>query len=254
MSDHSFRKHVMEHTPAAICARLAGGPSHSYLSDFVYGAIDGTVTTFAIVAGVEGAALAAPVVCILGTVNLLADGFSMAASNFLATRTERLELEKARHTEREHIARFPEGEREEIRQVFAKKGFSGETLERIVEVITADEERWVQTMLTEELGLRLTSPSPWRAALTTFLAFVLVGLVPLLSYFLNALWPGLITSEFHMSCVLTAMTFFGVGALKSWFIHEPWYRTGMVTLTVGGIAAVVAYLVGYFLRQILALP
>ncbi|MCS7015350.1 MAG: VIT1/CCC1 transporter family protein [Gemmatales bacterium] len=251
MTDTALSQHEREHTPAAIRARLASGPTHSYLRDFVYGAIDGTVTTFAIVAGVEGAALSAKVVCILGLVNLLADGFSMAASNFLATRTEQLQLEKARHTEREHIARFPEGEREEIRQLFAQKGFRGEVLEQIVEVITADEERWVQTMLTEELGLRLVSPSPWRAASMTFLAFVLVGLVPLASYLAASIWPAWQTYAFSTSCLLTAGTFFTVGALKSLFLQEPWYRTGAVTLGVGGIAAVVAYCVGYLLKHIL---
>jgi VIT1/CCC1 family predicted Fe2+/Mn2+ transporter len=240
--------HELEHTPSAIRERLALGPTHSYLRDFVYGAIDGTVTTFAIVAGVEGASLSAGVVCILGVVNLLADGFSMAASSFLATRTEQLQLEKARQIEREHIARFPEGEREEIRQLFAQKGFSGEILEQIVEVITADEERWVQTMLTEELGLRLSGPSPWRAAVTTFLAFVGVGIVPLLSYFVGIFWPMAIPHAFWISCVLTGLAFFTVGAMKSQFIHEPWYWTATVTFLLGGFAAVVAYIVGFVLR------
>lgn len=242
------KQHELEHTPSAIRERLALGPVHSYLRDFVYGAIDGTVTTFAIVAGVEGASLSAGVICILGMVNLLADGFSMAASNFLATRTEQLQLEKARQTEREHIARFPEGEREEIRQLFAQKGFSGDTLERIVEVITADQERWVQTMLTEELGLRLSSPSPWRAAVATFVAFVAVGIVPLLPYFAGIFSPRLAGFAFSVSCVVTGLAFFIVGAMKSQFIHEPWYWTGTVTFLVGGGAAVVAYLVGLVLH------
>jgi VIT1/CCC1 family predicted Fe2+/Mn2+ transporter len=251
MAAKDLDQHELEHTPAAIRSRLANEPVHSYLRDFVYGAIDGAVTTFAVVAGVEGASLPVQVVCILGIVNLLADGFSMAASNFLATRTERLQLEKARQTEREHIARFPEGEREEIRQVFAKKGFTGEVLEQIVEVITADEERWVQTMLTEELGLRLSSPSPWRAALTTFWAFVLVGLVPLLPYFLAIPWPGFQAQAFAVACTLTAVAFFVVGAMKSRFIYEPWYWTGTITLVVGGLAALVAYVTGFILKYVL---
>lgn len=252
MTAEKLDQHELEHTPAAIRARLASGPVHSYLRDFVYGAIDGTVTTFAVVAGVEGAALSAQIICILGIVNLLADGFSMAASNFLATRTEQLQLEKARHTERQHIARFPEGEREEIRQLFAQKGFGGDTLERIVEVITSDEERWVQTMLTEELGFRLSYPSAWRAALSTFVAFVVVGLVPLASYFVALIWPTVLEFAFAISCLLTGLAFFTVGAMKSRFVHEPWYWTGTITLAVGGAAAIVAYLVGFLLRYLLA--
>ena len=72
-----------EHTPEAIGERLAAGTRQNYLRDFVYGGIDGSVTTFAIVAGTIGASLSIEVVLILGIANLVADGFSMAASNFL---------------------------------------------------------------------------------------------------------------------------------------------------------------------------
>ena len=76
------------HRPDEISKRLEAGPKASYLRDWVYGGIDGAVTTFAIVAGVVGADLSSRVVLILGAANLLADGFSMAAANFSSTRTE----------------------------------------------------------------------------------------------------------------------------------------------------------------------
>jgi VIT family len=81
-----------EHSPEAIRARLATEPRHTYLRDWVYGGIDGAVTTFAVVSGVIGAELAPGIVLILGVANLIADGFSMAASNYAGTRTERDEL------------------------------------------------------------------------------------------------------------------------------------------------------------------
>ena len=84
--DHSLEH---EHTPEAIAERLGRGARHNYLRDFVYGGIDGAVTTFAVVAGTIGANLATRIVLILGAANLIADGFSMAASNFLGTRAER---------------------------------------------------------------------------------------------------------------------------------------------------------------------
>jgi len=150
------------HTPAEIEKRLAGGPAHSYLRDFIYGGIDGAVTTFAVVAGVVGAELSPAVILIMGMANLAGDGFSMAAGNFLGTKAEREDFERLEAVERRHIQLVPEGEREEVRQIFRGKGFEGEELERVVGLITAEPTRWVRTMLTEEYGLPAGVRSPWR--------------------------------------------------------------------------------------------
>ncbi len=237
------------HTPSAIERRLNSGSKHSYLRDFVYGAVDGTVTTFAVVAGVAGAGLSPGVTIILGLANLLADGFSMAVSNFLATRAEQHQREQARKTEEYHIATIPEGEREEIRQIFAAKGFSGDDLERVVEIITSDVQRWVDTMMQEELKLPLEGPSPTRAALTTFAAFVLVGTLPLVTFFFWLFIPTATLNFFLWSCVITSGTFFGIGAFKSRFVGRNWLVSGMETLLMGGTAAALAYLVGVLLRD-----
>lgn len=230
-----------DHTPDAVRLRL-GSQRHSYLRDFVYGAVDGTVTTFAVAAGSVGAGLRSSVVVILGLANLIADGFSMAASNFLATRSDRQRRERARRDEERHIRAFPEGEREEIRQIYAAKGFSGEELERVVEVITADRARWVETMLNEELGFPSDPPGALRAAAATFVAFVSLGFVPLFAFVARS-W-GVFDAAFAWSTVLTGITFFGIGALKGRFVEQAWWRSGAETLAVGGVAAALAYLVG----------
>ena len=90
----------------------------------------------------------------LGLANVLADGLSMAVSNYLRARADGELLQRFRDMEEAHIDEIPEGEREEIRQIFAGKGFDGPILEQIVTVITKDRRRWVDTMLTEEWGLR----------------------------------------------------------------------------------------------------
>ncbi|MEQ8211529.1 MAG: VIT1/CCC1 transporter family protein [Lacipirellulaceae bacterium] len=238
------------HTPDLIRERLQAPKTHSYLKDFVYGAIDGTVTTFAVVSGVAGAGLSTGVIIILGMANLVGDGFSMAASNYLGTKTEEELLRKARRIEESQIAEYPEGEREEIRQIFASKGFEGEQLEGAVDVITADRRRWVDTMLVEELGLQLEGPSAIRAAVTTLVAFIVVGFIPLLAFFLEMIFAEGIGNPYVMSTVLTAVAFFLVGASKSWFVDEPWYRAGFETLAIGGGAAALAYLVGLGLAGI----
>ncbi|HVR75645.1 MAG TPA: VIT1/CCC1 transporter family protein [Planctomycetota bacterium] len=238
------------HTPEAIRQRLSALPEHSYLRDFVYGAVDGAVTTFAVAAGAEGASLSPGIVLVLGLANLVADGFSMAAGNFLGVRAAQAERRSALRTEELHIKHYPDGEREEVRQIFARKGFSGDDLERVVEVITSDRRQWVETMLREELGLPARGPSPGRAAASTFAAFVLAGLVPLLPYLLARVVPALLPAAFVSSAVLTGAAFFLVGALKGRFVAERWHLAGLETLLVGGSAAVLAYVVGLLLRSL----
>jgi vacuolar iron transporter family protein len=232
------------HTREAIHDRLAQGPHGSYLRDWIYGGIDGTVTTFAIVAGVVGANLSASVLLILGFANLLADGFAMAASNYTGTKSERDDYDRVLGIERKHIALVPDGEREEIRQIFAAKGFSGGDLDRVVTVITSDLALWAKTMATEEYGLSPTLRSPKLAALSTFAAFILCGCVPLLSYLLPA--------GFYTCVIATGATFFGVGAIKSLWSPAGWLRSGMEVFLVGMIAAALAFIVGYGFRLLLS--
>lgn len=231
-----------EHTQKAIHERIAAGPPQSYLRDWVYGGIDGTVTTFALVAGVVGAHLPPRVILILGSANLIADGFAMAASNYLATRAEHGELQHAEAVERRHIEVAPEGEREEVREILRGSGIAGELLDRVVAVITSDRDRWVRMMIREEYGLPGTVRSPWRAAGSTFSAFLVCGLVPLLPFVAG------MNRAFEVASTATGLMFVLIGALKSRWSVEPWWQSGMGTLVVGGGAAVVAYAIGAWLR------
>ena len=154
-NDASASREKLEHnhTREDIEKRLAQDARGNYVRDWMYGGIDGTITTFAIVAGVVGADLSGKVVLVLGLANLIADGFAMGAGNYSATKAELDDYERLLAIEHKHIALEPSGEREEIRQIFGLKGFSGTELERIVDVISSDPDLWAKTMAVEEYGL-----------------------------------------------------------------------------------------------------
>ncbi len=234
-----------EHTTEAIAERLSGDVKPGYLRDFVYGGIDGAITTFAIVSGVVGADLSLRVILILGVANLLADGLSMAAGNYSATKSEVDDYRRLQAIERHHIAKVPEGEREEVRQILQSKGLEGAALEEAVGAITADEERWINTMLVEEYGVLPVQRSPMRAAQATFLAFLLCGVVPLLPFLLA------LPHAFIWSIVLTAMVFFAIGSSKSRWSLMSWWASGCETLCIGLAAAAIAYGIGYGLDRLI---
>jgi vacuolar iron transporter family protein len=236
-----------DHEPAAIAERLDAQARPQIVSDAVLGGIDGCITTFALVAGTIGAGFTREVALILGFANLLADGFSMAVSSYEALKAEREFADAVRREEERHIEDVPAGEREEIRQIFARKGFSGEVLETIVDTITEDRALWIETMLREEHGLRSSANEPWRAAGITFLAFCAAGAMPLLPFFVPGLAPG---EQFAWSTVAAGVTFFLIGALKSLVFARQWFAAGIGTLLTGGLAALLAYLTGVILRDL----
>mgnify|MGYP002631379645 CR=1 FL=1 len=243
---------IHSHTTEAIRQRLSDGPKQLYLRDFVYGAIDGTVTTFAVVSGVAGAALPGGIVLVLGLANLIADGFSMAVSNFQGIRADEELRDLARMTEEHHVAAYPEGERDEVREIFRNKGFDGDVLDRIVTIICDDRDRWVETMVQEEHGLSLSGPNPWSAATITFLAFFVAGATPLIPFVIDYLAPEFLTNPFLISATLTGIAFFAIGAVKSRFVHRTWLSAGFETLIWGGAAAALSWIVGWLLRDIVS--
>lgn len=152
-----------------------------YIAEFVYGGIDGAITTFAVVAGAEGANFNTSVVIILGLANLIADGFSMSVGNFFSTKASRDNFDRHKATEYWEVDNLPDREVEEIREAYAAKGFQGELLDQVVEVITSNKEVWVDTMMKEELGMTQDDKTPVKTASVTFISFVLIGSIPLLS-------------------------------------------------------------------------
>lgn len=217
-----------------------------YIGDLVYGANDGIITTFAIVSGAAGANLSPSVIIILGFANILADGISMGASNFLGKKSEQ-DFGKAQYEKEDwEIDNLRELEIEEVRDIYKKKGFAGRDLERAVEIITSNRKVWLDTMMKDELGIILEEKDdPKKHGIATFGAFILAGLFPLLPYIV----PGLV-NPFYYSLAFGGMALFVVGALRTLITTVSFARGGFEMLVIGGSAAGVAYLVGFLIEGI----
>ncbi|PAU79640.1 hypothetical protein CK501_12595 [Halovibrio salipaludis] len=245
MSDHHLEH---SHDPAAIRKRLNEEPAPSYLRDAILGGIDGCVTTVAVIASVAGAGLPGMIAFVLGIASLIADAFSMGVSNYQAVKSDDDARERLRDQEARHIEIDPGGEREEIRQIFSQKGFEGETLENIVQTISANKRLWINTMIQEEFGHPLSGPSPWKAALATFSVFIGVGLIPLLPF----LAPFLAGAEmFYISGAVAILSLFGIGWVKGVILGMDRFRAGFETLAMGGGAAALAFLLGFVFEPML---
>jgi vacuolar iron transporter family protein len=220
-----------------------------YLAEFVYGGIDGSVTTFAVVAGSVGAGLDSTVIIILGFANLFADGFAMSIGAYLSSKTDVDNYEKHKAIEYWEVENVPEKEKDEIREIFQRKGFKGKLLEDVVETITDDKDRWVDVMMKEELGLIEENKSPFKIGLITFLSFLLLGFIPLLVYVLDIV----INISGNLLIWSTSLTFFSfglIGYLKGVVNGKNRFISVFTTLLMGAAAALVAYYVGDFLQKI----
>jgi vacuolar iron transporter family protein len=227
------------------------------IEDFVYGATDGAVTTFAVVAGVVGASLSPSILLILGFANLFADGFSMAIGNYLSSKSRIEYIERERKREEWEIDNLAEQEIDEIRKIYSEKGFRDALLEEVTKVITSKRKVWVDTMMKEELGLiHNKSENPRNKAITTFVAFNLIGLIPLIPFIFAYIMVSNSSSIsieiddiFIYSIVFTAISFFSIGMIKGKVVNKSPIKSGLYSLGIGGTAAVVAFIVGYLLSQ-----
>lgn len=242
--DHNEEKLHNSHTGT--------GKLVTYLPEFVYGGIDGSVTTFAVVAGSAGAGLPTSVVLILGFANILADGFAMSVGNYLSEKSDKDNYEKHKRIEYWEVDNMPEVEVEEIREIYMQKGFEGELLDKVVEVITADRDRWVDIMMKEELGMAPSDKSATSTAIATFISFVAMGMIPLATYVLSSFIEIPQNSLFAIATVLTSIGFFIIGLLKSHVNNTNRLKSVIETLLLGGIAALLAYFVGDLLERIIA--
>ena len=211
-----------------------------FVRDLIFGLNDGVVSNFSLISGVAGAGTSHSVVLLAGVAGLIAGGFSMAAGAYLSNKSHREVVAEEFRREAEEIEYAPEEEREELRRIYQHKGFSPDEVDILVRRITADRQRWLETLITEELGLSLDpGPPPLLDSLFAGGGFAIGAFMPLLPFLFASGRGALIAAA-----VLSVVGLFLMGASKTLVTSRSVMRSGAEMVVVGVIAAGVTNLVG----------
>lgn len=206
----------------------------------VFGVNDGLVSNASLIMGMAGAAAEPRTLLLAGVAGLLAGAFSMAAGEYVSVRSQREVYEYQIGLEREELAEYPQAEADELALIYEAKGFAREDARRLAQTLIADPERALDTLAREELGLNPDElGSPWGAAISSFTAFAVGALIPLL--------PFLLAEDqraFGASIVLAGAALFGVGASLSFFTGRSALASGLRMLAIGGAAGAATYAIG----------
>jgi len=224
-----------------------------YLSEIVYGGIDGSVTTFAVVAGAVGADLGSSVILILGFANLVADGFSMAVGAFLSSKAAHEKFHKIESQVNNKYAAVDYQDEVKIKKIYENKGLEGELLNQLTNETLTNKKLYIDFNMKEINEMIHPELSSFKIGLATFIAFFVVGFIPLSVY----LYDFIVGNEsnynsFIISCLLTSIAFLLIGYFKSYITGNNKIKAILETLSLGVIAAGLSYLLGSFLEKILS--
>lgn len=209
----------------------------------VFGVNDGLVSNFSLVMGVAGAEAGASFLLLSGVAGMLAGAFSMGAGEYVSMKAQREMLERQIALEKEELETSPEEEKEELSLIYQAKGLPEEEAERLASRIFEDPKAALDTLVREELGLDPSElGSPWAAALSSFVAFTLGAVVPVLPFALGVESGAVVTSA-----VLSGAALFFVGAALSLFTARSWWASGARMLGIGFLAAGATFGVGRLL-------
>lgn len=221
--------------------RSAGGSSG--LRAAVFGVNDGLVSITCLVMGVAGAASNHATILLTGLAGLLAGAFSMAAGEYVSMRSQREMFEYQIGLERAELAQYPEEEAAELALIYRARGMAETEAKALAEHMVADPEVGLDTLAREELGLNPDDlGSPWLAAISSFLAFILGGTLPLLPFLV-----GVERSALPLSVGLAATGLFLIGLALSLFTGRNAIWGGLRMLIIGGTAGLLTYWIGYWL-------
>ena len=224
-----------------------GAPRHreehrqvNWLRDVILGGQDGLVNILGIILGVIAGGGSTEVLLATGFAAAITESISMGAVGYTSAVSERDYYQAEQAREAAEIDDTPEAERQEIRDIYAAKGFSGQLLEQVADTITANRENWLATMMDEELHLQpVQTPDIMRSAVVITIATLIGHLIPLLPFVWLSRTPALITAF-----VLSAGVLFGVGVYSSVTLVGDWRKNGLKMVAIGLGAAAVGFLIG----------
>ena len=149
----------------------------------LFGLNDGIVSNLALIAGVAGVAVGSDAVLVAGIGGWLAGAFSMAGGEYISVRSQSEVLQRQIAMERDEVLLDPAEERRELISIYRAKGLSQELAEQVAAELSQKPDALVDTMVREELGLDPDGlGNPWKAASSSFLAFSLGALIPLIPF------------------------------------------------------------------------
>jgi VIT1/CCC1 family predicted Fe2+/Mn2+ transporter len=214
--------------------------ANAVLRPIVFGANDGLVSNLALVMGVAGANAAPGVIVLAGVAGLLAGAFSMAVGEYISVQSQRELLDHQLAFERRQIRETPEQEREILARVYRGRGFTADEAAHFVDRVFADPEHAATLLIFEEVGLDARSiGSPVAAAGSSFVAFTIGALVPLIPYLLLAGGTAFGTS-LGLSLIALALLGFGISMLT----RRSRLYSGVRQVLLGATAAAVTFAVG----------
>lgn len=216
----------------------------SAISDIILGGQDGLVNVLGIILGVAAATGDAYIVLVAGLAATFAESVSMGAVAYTSTVADADYYESEREREYRHIKEVPNLEKEEIRSIYANKGFDGEMLNKIIDTITANQDVWVAVMMAEEHQLQpVNRKHALRSAIIVGVAAVIGSLIPLIPFLFIP-----ITAAMVLSISLSAFVLFTVGVVKARMTVGHPGKSGIEMAAIGITSALVGYAVGVLLK------
>lgn len=216
------------------------------LRDVILGGQDGLVNILGIILGVIAGGGSTTVLLAAGFAAAITESISMGAVGYTSSTAQRDYVRAEQEREESEIATEPETERQEIRDIYAAKGFEGELLDRVVKTITANRDIWLATMMDEELHLSQVDRSDiLRSSVIITIATLIGHMIPLAPFLVLARTPALV-----LSIGLSALVLFGVGVYAAKTLVGDWRKSGLQMMVIGLGAAGIGFLVGNLFQAV----